>query len=125
MNEISKEFFVHLIHVIIIGGLFLYVGINGPTIPKIIFPVLIFLGIFVILYHGIKAYNKLIVNKSAWVSYIHIFLVGPLLILIGYYNIDTPRKYFELLIMLGMAAIGYHGYYMYVELFSNNTNLVK
>jgi hypothetical protein len=51
-------------------------------------------------------------NKSAWVNYIHIFLIGPLLVTIGLNGINTSRPYFELLLMAGMAAIGYHGYYL-------------
>jgi hypothetical protein len=51
-------------------------------------------------------------GKGYWVNLIHILLVGPLLLYIGYNGEKTPRLYFELLLMLGFAAIGYHGYYM-------------
>jgi hypothetical protein len=43
------------------------------------------------------------------------FLIAPLLVYIGYngYNgTDIPRKFFELLLMAGFAAIGYHGFYL-------------
>jgi hypothetical protein len=53
-----------------------------------------------------------LLDKSAWVNYLHIFLFGPLLIIIGLNGVDTSRKYFELLLMAGMASIGYHGYYL-------------
>jgi hypothetical protein len=39
-------------------------------------------------------------------------IVGPILIYIGYNREKTSRKYFEILLMLGFAAIGYHGYYL-------------
>ena len=42
---------VHLFHIIIVGGLFLYVGMNRENIPKSLFNVLFYLGIFIILYH--------------------------------------------------------------------------
>ena len=42
---------VHLFHIIIVGGLFLYVGINRENIPKSLFTGLFWLGIFIILYH--------------------------------------------------------------------------
>jgi len=109
----DKTFFVHLFHVLFVGSLFLYVGINGNKIQSFFYPILFYLGIFVIIYHSYKAYGKIIIEKSAWVSYIHIFLVGPLLIIIGYNGAETSRKYFDLLLMAGMAAIGYHGYYMF------------
>jgi uncharacterized membrane protein len=103
---------VHLFHIIIVGGLFLYVGINRDKIPKYMFNVLFWLGIIIILYHIYKTYNYIKLGKGFWVNLIHIFIVGPLLIYIGYYEEKTARLYFELLLMLGFASIGYHGYYL-------------
>jgi hypothetical protein len=51
-------------------------------------------------------------DKPYWVNLIHILLVGPLLVYIGYNRENTSRRYFEMLMMLGFASIGYHGYYM-------------
>ena len=109
MNETSL---VHLFHILIIGSLFLYVGIYKTTIPKIMFPILLGLGIVILLYHMYKAYLNMKHGKNIWVNLIHIILVGPLLVYIGYHDVKTARLYFELLLMLGFAAIGYHGYYM-------------
>ena len=109
MNETSL---VHLFHILIVGSLFLYVGIYKTTIPKMMFPILLGLGIVIILYHMYKAYNNMQHKKGYWANLIHIILVGPLLIYIGYHDAKTARLYFELLLMLGFAAIGYHGYYM-------------
>jgi hypothetical protein len=108
----TKLTYVHLFHVFFVGTLFLYVGFKRDSSPLWIFPFLKYLGIFVILFHSYKAYISIIQNKSPWVNYIHIFLVGPLLIKIGYDGDKTSRKYFELLLMAGFAAIGYHGYYL-------------
>jgi hypothetical protein len=110
--EINKMILVHLFHIIFVGSLFLYVGIMRDKIPLFMFPFLKYLGILIILYHSYKAYIKITNNKSAWVNYIHIFLIGPLLIKIGYDGNKTLRKYFELLLMAGFASIGYHGYYL-------------
>jgi len=49
---------------------------------------------------------------NPWVNYIHLFIVGPLLLYIGLNREKTERRYFEILLMLGFAAIGYHGYYL-------------
>jgi len=103
---------VHLFHIIIVGGLFIYVGINRDKIPKSLFTLLFWLGIIIIFYHIYKAYNYIKIGKGIWVNLIHIFIVGPLLIYIGYYNEKTSRPYFEILLMLGFASIGYHGYYL-------------
>jgi len=103
---------VHLFHIIIVGGLFLYVGINRDKISKYMFNVLFWLGIIIIFYHIFKTYNYINLGKGFWVNLIHIFIIGPLLIYIGYYEEKTARLYFELLLMLGFASIGYHGYYL-------------
>lgn len=104
---------VHLFHIFVVGSLFLYVGINREKIYKIMFPILFYLGIIIILYHVYKLLGYLKENKGIWVNLIHILIVGPLLIYIGYYGEKTARLYFELLLMLGFASIGYHLYYLF------------
>lgn len=108
----NQDLLVHLLHIIVIGVLFLYVGILRTNIPKVFFPILLFLGIVIVLYHSYKSYlRRSQQKKSYWVNMMHILLVGPLLIYIGYYGVDTARMYFEILLMLGFAVIGYHLYY--------------
>ncbi len=111
----SSLFLVHLFHIIFVGGLFLYVGICKTEIPKIMYSFLLWLGIIIILYHLYKVYNYIKLGKHYWVNLIHIFIVGPLLIYIGLNREKTPRRYFEILLMLAFAAIGYHGYYMILQ----------
>jgi UDP-N-acetylglucosamine 2-epimerase (non-hydrolysing) len=60
----NKEALVHLFHIIIVGSIFLYVGIQKTNIPKKLFSVLFGLGIVVVLYHMYKAYNYFIKNKN-------------------------------------------------------------
>lgn len=105
---------VHLFHIFIVGGLFLYVGINRENIYGGLFPVLFYLGLVIVLYHVYKIYGYLNAGKSIWVNLIHVFVVGPLLVYIGYYGEKTSRKYFEILLMLGFASIGYHSYYLII-----------
>jgi hypothetical protein len=105
---------VNLFHIVFVGGLFLYFGITQTNNPKIALQILLYLGIFIIIYHTYKAYVYNIAGKNYWVNLIHILIVGPLLVYIGY-NVDkTPRLYFELLMMLGFASIGYHTYYLLI-----------
>jgi len=111
----NKDALVNLFHILIVGGLFLYVGIKREKIYKPIFSVLLFLGFIIIIYHLYKIYVYLKVGKGMWANLIHVFIVGPLLIFIGYYGVETSRKYFELLLMLGFAAIGYHLYYLFQQ----------
>jgi hypothetical protein len=109
----KTETIVHLFHILIVGGLFMYVGITRENIPAYMYPILLGLGIVIILYHIYKVYNYMKAGKGYWVNLIHILLVGPLLVYIGYNREKTGRKYFEMLLMLGFAAIGYHGYYLF------------
>jgi hypothetical protein len=104
---------VHLFHILIVGGLFLYVGMNREKIYSGLFPILFYLGLIIVLYHLYKIYGYLKSGKGIWVNLIHVFIVGPLLVYIGYNREKTSRKFFELLLMLGFASIGYHLYYLF------------
>jgi hypothetical protein len=106
------ETYVHLFHILLVGSLFLYVGIKRTLIPAQMYPILLGLGVIIIFYHIYKVYNYIKLGKGYWVNLIHIFIVGPLLVYIGYNKENTSRLYFELLLMVGFAAIGYHGYYL-------------
>jgi hypothetical protein len=57
-------------------------------------------------------YNYIKIGKSYWVNLIHIFIIAPILVYIGYNREKTRRLFYEILLMLGFAAIGYHGYYL-------------
>jgi len=109
----NPEIFVHLFHILIVGSLFIYVGIIREKMPSILFPILLGLGVVIIIYHIYKAYRYMKADKPYWVNLIHIILIGPLLVYIGYNKEDTSRRYFEILLMLGFASIGYHGYYLF------------
>ena len=93
--------------------MFLYVGLYRDKIYGGLFNILYYLGFFIVLYHLYKAYGYLKDNKGIWVNLIHILIVGPLLVYIGYNGDKTARKFFEILLMLGFASIGYHLYYLF------------
>jgi len=108
----NKSLIVHLFHILIVGGLFLYVGINQTKIFNFIYTVLIVLSIVIFIYHGYKVYLKCKEGKSYLINLFHMGVVAPLLLYIGLNGDKTKRFYFELLLMLGFTVIGYHGYYM-------------
>ena len=107
--------FVHLFHILIVGSLFLYVAIQKNKIPTFLFPVLLWLGIIIIIYHIYKALHYMKKGINPWFNIIHILLIGPNLIWIGYNKENTPKYAYDLLLMLGFASIGYHGYHLYKE----------
>ena len=107
----GRELLVHLFHIIFVGGIFLYFGITRTNNNKYLLHSLFYLGLIIILYHIYKTYSYMTKGKNYWVNLIHILIIGPLLMYIGYYAEKTPRLYFEILLMLGFASIGYHSYY--------------
>ena len=78
----GKDLFIHLFHILIVGSLFLYVGIQKYKIPNFMYSVLIAFGTIIMLYHSFKVYTKLKLGVNPWINYIHIFIIGPLLLYI-------------------------------------------
>jgi hypothetical protein len=109
----DSDFLIHLFHIIIVGGLFLYIGIKKDKICPFMYNLILFLGFIIFFYHLYKIYLKLNSAKTIWINLIHIFIIAPLLIFIGYNREKTSRKYYEILLMLGFASIGYHFYYLF------------
>jgi hypothetical protein len=103
-----KEFWIHFLHVFFISGFLAYIGIMKTKMPTFLFIWILVIGIFIIAYHIYKSLFK----KDAWINYIHILIIGPLLVYIGFMKEETPKKVFEIILMLAFASIGYHGYYM-------------
>jgi hypothetical protein len=100
--------YIHLAHILIFSTFLLYIGIMRENLPGFVYHIMLATGLVVIVYHIYKSVFK----KDAWVNYIHIFLVGPLLVYIGLQREKTARKWFELVMMLAFASMGYHGYYL-------------
>ncbi len=103
---------IYLFHVLFAAPLFLYVAFKRTDIPDLLYGVLGFLAVGIFLYHAWRAYGRLSAGKSAWVNWIHILLIVPLLAYIAYHKEKTPRRVFEMLAMLGFAALGYHATYL-------------
>jgi hypothetical protein len=107
-----------LVHLLLIVPFLLYVGLAREQVPESVFKGVFALGLIVLFYQSYKAYLKITDGKSPWINYIHIFLLAPLLLIIGHYGKNTNRKYFEMLLMFGFAAGGYHGLSMIREIAS-------
>ena len=105
--------FIHLFHILIVGGLFLYIGIKQKIMPHYMYNIILGVGIVILFYHGYKGFNKIIIGKNAWVNLFHILIVAPLLIYLGFNKQNTSRYWYEFIFMLAFAAIGYHAYYIF------------
>jgi hypothetical protein len=107
--EFDNHFWLAIIHLLFVVPLFLYVGFTRAETPRWLYLALLAIGVVVLVYHGFKLIVRL-KNRSgySWVNAIHVLLVAPLLIYIGYNKKETPRSAYELLLMAGFAAGGYH-----------------
>jgi len=100
-----------LFHIFFVVPFFLYIGLQRSATPNEIFTTLLILGIVLTLYHGYKAYVRIVNNSPyAYINLIHALLIGPLLIMIGLKGKNTETPYYEVLLMLAFAAGGYHLY---------------
>jgi hypothetical protein len=108
----NKSLFKRLFHIFLIGGLLLYVGIKKTNTPQFIYNLTLITGVVVFIVHSFIAYQKLINSQLPWVSLIHLFLIAPALIYVGYYQNKSRFLFYELLLLLGFSCIGYHGYYL-------------
>ena len=109
----------NIFHVAVVAPLLIFVGLYRDKTPDWTFNLLGLLGAIILLYHSYRAYEKLKDGQSAWVNWIHILLVAPLLLILGYLKKDANRRYFEMLLLLGFAALGYHGLYLIRETMFN------
>ena len=106
--ELDQHFILSIIHLLFIVPLFLFVGFQRASTPNWLYLALFAIGTVIMVYHGFKLMLR-IKNRSAyaWVNAIHILAVAPLLLYIGYHKKDTPRWAYEVVLMLGFAALGY------------------
>ena len=105
--------FYGIFHVLIAAPFLIYVGIAGTSIPSWMYGALALMVAGIVGYHGFRAYQKLVDGRSAWINWIHILLIAPLLGWIALQKKETPRRAFEMLLMLGFAGLGYHAYHLF------------
>ena len=100
---------VSLFHIFFVAPLLLVIGFMRAGLPEWSYWGILMLGLFIMVYHGYKMIIRyLYKSESTWINAIHVFTVAPLLIYIGYKKRETLRFAYELMIMIGFAALGYH-----------------
>ena len=104
-------FLVAILHVVVIVPFLLWIGFNRAATPEWMYSVLFGTGIFVLLYHSYKAISRLIAaSPVVWINLIHVLLIAPLLLWIGYYAKRTERPAYDMLLIAAFGALGYHLY---------------
>ena len=108
-------FLVALLHVSVIVPFLLWVGFNRAATPDWMYSVLFGAGLIVLLYHTYKAISRLIAaSPVVWINLIHVFLIAPLLLWIGYYAKRTERPAYDMLLIAAFGALGFHLYRLIV-----------
>lgn len=109
--ELDQHFVLALVHLLFVVPLFLFIGVMRSSTPEWLYTAILLMGVVIFVYHGFRLIVRLQTrSKYAWVNAIHLLIIAPLLLYIGYYKKDTPRSAYEILLMLAFAAGGYHLY---------------
>lgn len=106
---IDHHLLLSLFHIAVIVPFFLYIGFQRAATPESIYNVLFGIGLLILAYHGSKAIIRIVANSpGAWINLIHVCIISPLMLYIGYNGKKTQRPAYEMLLMVGFAALGYH-----------------
>ncbi len=106
-----------LFHLFLVAPLFFAVGFMRSETPSWLYTVLLVLGVVLFIYHGYKFILRWRGEKSLmWINAIHAFIIAPLLVYVGMKQKETVRGGYELLLMTGFAAFGYHLYSLVKEM---------
>ncbi len=112
---LDKYLLVVVFHVAVLAPFLMYVGFARAATPEWIYSLLFGLGLLVLLYHGYKAVGRFFAKSPViWINLIHVLLVAPLLIWIGYHAKRTGRPAYDMLLMTAFAAFGFHLYKLVV-----------
>ena len=112
---LDKYFLVVLFHVVLFAPSLMYVGFMRAATPEWVYNVLFGVGLLVLVYHGMKAVVRFAAaSPIIWVNLIHVLLVAPLLIWIGFHGKKTQRPAYDMLLMAAFAVFGFHLYKLIV-----------
>lgn len=107
-----EVFDIHMIlslfHLVLVVPLFLFIGYQRSDTPRWVYLSLLSIGAVIMLYHGVRLFQRYGRSTLVWVNALHVLLIGPLLCYMGWYGRDTPRWAYEVILILGFGAGGYH-----------------
>jgi hypothetical protein len=108
-------FLIVILHVAVIVPFLLWVGFNRAATPDWMYSVLFGTGIILLVYHSYMAISRLIAGSPAmWKNLIHVLLIAPLFLWIGYYAKRTERPAYDMLLLAAFGALGFHLYKLIV-----------
>ena len=102
---------INLFHILVVVPALFLVYAKRKSLPNWACRALLITGIVGLMYHAYKLITlKPDERWKDWIFIMHIALIFPLFIYIGARCTKTPRKYFEMSLVLAFAALGYHSY---------------
>ena len=111
MNEHS---IINLLHIFLFFPALCYLYYLGlkKRLNSTICRILMGVAIIGILYHAFLIKQRLDTKEEykIWVNLIHILIVFPLFLYIGYKCEDIKRPFLEMLLILAFSALGYHAF---------------
>lgn len=106
-----------LIHILFVAPFFFAIAFLRSQMSEWMYNVILVAGILILFYHAYKFMIRWQARSSGlWINALHVALVAPLLLYIGYTRKDTPRAAYEMTVMVGFAALGYHLYSLITQL---------
>lgn len=100
---------LNIFHIFIVSPALLAIGLMKSNTPNWAYTALLVTGLIVFAYHLYKFMIRVGHGSPyVWVNAIHVFLVAPVLIYVGYKQKDALRFSYELLLLLGFSSLGYH-----------------
>ena len=110
----NKYLLINLFHILIVFPALCYLYYLGlkKKLNSTVCRILIFVAVLGILHHVSLIKQRLNTKEEykIWVNLIHILIVFPLFIYIGYKCEDIKRPFLEILLLVAFAAIGYHAF---------------
>ena len=96
-------FILSIVHLLFFAPPLLYIGLKRSVTPYWAFQSLLFVGAGIFLYHLTRW-----MYTGSYINAIHVLLIAPLLMFIGWHQKNTPRSAYEILLMIVFAMIGWH-----------------
>jgi hypothetical protein len=104
---LDRSMILSLFHLAFVVPLLLFVGFQRSDTPRWVYLSLLSIGLIVLLYHAVRLVQR-IGTYQAWVHILHVAIVAPVLLLLGWRGRDAPRWLYEVVLLLGFGAGGYH-----------------
>lgn len=105
--QIDAHMILSLFHLAFVVPLLLFVGFQRADTPRWVYLSLLSIGGLVLVYHAVRLVQR-IGTYFAWVHILHVAIIAPVLILLGWRGRDAPRWMYEVVLILGFGAGGYH-----------------